>query len=161
MTFQLVDTEIEITNVVTIAQIVWQNAYKNIISQGQINYMLNKFLSKEAIKENIEEGYTYTLLLEDDVRIGFFAYKFSNDYLFLSKLYILPNFQHHGISKEVVDYLKRFKQPIRLTVNKQNKIAIKAYEKLKFKRIESVVTDIGSGYVMDDYIYELGVDKNV
>ena len=29
-----------------------------------------------------------------------------------------------------------------------------AYEKLGFIRTSSVETDIGNGYVMDDYIYE-------
>ena len=39
-----------------------------------------------------------------------------------------------------------------LTVNKGNKRAIRAYEKSGFSITESVVTDIGHGFVMDDYI---------
>ncbi len=156
MYFELVDTDIEISNISTIAQIIWPIAYKDILESNQIKYMLDKFLSINAIHENIKDGYTYVLIKENDIRMGFFAYKFINDHIFLSKLYILPKFQKLGIAKSVISHLKNFNQPIRLTVNKYNKIAIMVYEKLGFKRIDSVVTDIGSGFVMDDYIYEKG-----
>lgn len=43
---------------------------------------------------------------------------------------------------------------IQLTVNKHNINSINAYKKWGFKTIDSVVTDIGSGFVMDDYIME-------
>jgi RimJ/RimL family protein N-acetyltransferase len=46
---------------------------------------------------------------------------------------------------------------IALTVNKNNTDSIKAYEKMGFKNVGSVITDIGSGFVMDDFMmsYEL------
>ena len=43
---------------------------------------------------------------------------------------------------------------IYLTVNKQNLISISVYEKLGFLRARDLVTDIGSGFVMDDYVME-------
>ena len=43
---------------------------------------------------------------------------------------------------------------IRLTVNINNVNAIKAYEKLGFKNVGPLVTDIGNGFVMDDYQME-------
>ena len=41
---------------------------------------------------------------------------------------------------------------IRLTVNKNNKKTINAYLKYRFAIIDKAVTDIGNGFVMDDYI---------
>ena len=41
MKFENVDTEFEYQNVNMIATITWQNAYKEILSNSQINYMLN------------------------------------------------------------------------------------------------------------------------
>ena len=43
---------------------------------------------------------------------------------------------------------------ITLTVNKYNLPAICIYEKVGFNRVDSIETDIGNGYVMDDYVYE-------
>ena len=41
-----------------------------------------------------------------------------------------------------------------LTVNKHNELAIRAYRGTGFDVIDSVETDIGEGFVMDDYIME-------
>ena len=46
---------------------------------------------------------------------------------------------------------------ITLTVNKYNFVAVCAYEKLGFTRIGEAETDIGDGYIMDDYLYEFEV----
>ena len=49
------------------------------------------------------------------------------------------------------------KSEVYLTVNKHNDHAIDVYKKKGFTVTDEVVTDIGGGYVMDDYImtYEL------
>jgi ribosomal protein S18 acetylase RimI-like enzyme len=39
-----------------------------------------------------------------------------------------------------------------LTVNKRNSKAIAAYERNGFTITESIVVDIGGGFVMDDYV---------
>ena len=44
---------------------------------------------------------------------------------------------------------------IRLTVNRNNRDAISAYEKLGFEVVNESVTNIGNGFVMDDYIMEI------
>ena len=45
-----------------------------------------------------------------------------------------------------------------LTVNKGNVLGIRAYKGNGFKVIDAVETDIGQGFVMDDYIMEKRVD---
>jgi len=47
-----------------------------------------------------------------------------------------------------------------LTVNKNNRPAIRAYEKNGFAITDSVVTDIGQGFVMDDYIMKCFVKSD-
>jgi ribosomal protein S18 acetylase RimI-like enzyme len=43
-------------------------------------------------------------------------------------------------------------QGMYLTVNKYNEHAIDVYKHYGFEIVDSVVTDIGKGFVMDDYI---------
>lgn len=45
-------------------------------------------------------------------------------------------------------------ESIYLTVNKNNTNTISAYIKLGFEIVDSIITDIGSNFVMDDYIME-------
>jgi predicted GNAT family acetyltransferase len=42
-----------------------------------------------------------------------------------------------------------------LRVNKHNRVAIAAYERMGFANQGSIVSDIGSGFSMDDYLMEL------
>ncbi len=42
-----------------------------------------------------------------------------------------------------------------LTVNRRNERAIGAYRRAGFREVRAQVTDIGGGYVMDDYVMEL------
>ena len=152
MNYKLVETSNDINDVVMISSIIWPIAYKDILSVDQIKYMLSKYLSYDEITKSMKQGYTYVIFKDNNVRMGFMAYKFEPEYLFLSKLYILPTFQNHGIASKAIEYLTQYKEPIVLTVNKNNKDAIEKYIHLGFKQIDSVVTDIGNGYVMDDYI---------
>ncbi len=48
-----------------------------------------------------------------------------------------------------------------LSVNKRNAQAIAAYKRNGFVIAESVVTDIGGGFVMDDYVMAKGISANL
>ena len=50
--------------------------------------------------------------------------------------------------------LKNGKKAIWLTVNKYNDHTIDVYRHRGFQTVRSQVSDIGNGYVMDDYVME-------
>ena len=157
MIYKLVETDADIKDVEMMASIIWPITYKDILSTSQIKYMLNKYLSIEAINSSIEnDNYTYIVLYDDENnKIGFIGYQLSDDKVFLSKLYLLPNAQNKGYATKAISYLRQFELPIELTVNKYNKNAYEKYLHLGFKVIDSVVTDIGNDFVMDDYVMQL------
>lgn len=154
MNYKLIETEEEIKNIEMMASIIWPITYKDILSPNQIQYMLNKYLSSDAIKENIVQNNTYILLFDHDNKnkIGFATYLLTKDKIFLSKLYLLPLFQNQGYASMLIEFLKSYKMPIELTVNKKNKAAYEKYIHLGFKCINSIVTDIGNNFYMDDYV---------
>ena len=160
MNFLNVKSEEEIKNLVNLASEIWNEYWTIILSQSQINYMLDKFQSYEAIKNQINnERYIYNILEDNGNIIGYFGASIKDEYLFLSKLYIKKDFRGLGCGKVAFNKIKQIalknnKKLIRLTVNKNNLNTIKAYEKWGFETIEAVVTDIGNGFVMDDYIME-------
>ena len=41
-----------------------------------------------------------------------------------------------------------------LTVNKYNELGVRAYQGKGFETIDAVETDIGHGFIMDDFIME-------
>ena len=79
--------------------------------------------------------------------------------MFLSKLYVSEKYRGHGLPRAAFDFIADLcalegLDKIYLTVNKGNRHAIDVYKHFGFYEIDAVVTDIGCGYVMDDYILQ-------
>lgn len=137
---------------------IWREHYLDILGESQVDYMLEKFQSENAIKEQIKEGYEYYFIKEDSESIGYIGLLEKTDSLFLSKLYIKQEFRSKGIGKKAFNFVCRKCREaglnkIVLTVNKNNTDSIAFYEKIGLKKTDSAVCDIGGGFVMDDYIY--------
>ena len=141
------------------AKEVFIDYYTDLIGVKQSEYMVDLFLSEKAINKLIEEGAIFKLLLLDNEIIGFIEYQKQESKVFLSKLYIHKNYRNKGYGKilfnDCVQYTKSINlNKIYLTVNKYNTPSYNTYIHLGFKVIDSVINDIGNGYVMDDYIME-------
>ena len=156
-----VETDEQIKELATLAKEIWNEYSICFISQEQIDYMLEKFQSEQVMKDQMKfQRYQYYFLEEDGENIGYFGIQLQKDNLFLSKIYIKKDFRGKGDGKKaftnaIVPIAKELELPqITLTVNKYNLPSIMVYERLGFDRIKSQETDIGNGYVMDDYIYE-------
>ena len=162
MTFEeLTLNSAEIKKLVDMATVIWHEHYDGLEGEEQVDYMLNKFLSYEAINQQLKNGYVYDFVCVDGQRVGFMAYCIKPDCLYLSKLYLLKSERKKGYSKGMLAFLKERAKAanrtlIMLNVNKRND-AIKAYEALGFKRLKAEKIDIGGGYFMDDYVYGLEV----
>jgi GNAT superfamily N-acetyltransferase len=75
----------------------------------------------------------------------------------LHKLYLLPEMHGYGLGSHLLLHVERevcarSGRRLILSVNKRNARAIAAYRRNGFVIAESVVTDIGNGFVMDDYV---------
>ena len=139
-----------------LASIIWEEHYTKIIGSAQVTYMLNKYQTVAAIKNQAVEGYQYHLVYSNKIPVGYLSYNQKGNSLFLSKIYVLTLKRGKGIGKFMMDFLQEKAiehklQSISLTVNKQNTDAIRAYEKMGFVNTESLVTNIGGGFVMDDF----------
>ena len=149
-------------SVYAVAEPIWEQYYTPIIGEEQVEYMIEKFLSPDAIVEQINSGYEYFLFSYDYTFAGFAAIEERGEELFLSKLYIDQEFRGKGIGKymfqKFVEIAKmRNLKKIWLTCNRNNTNSIAIYEHLGFKKVREEVTDIGNGFVMDDFIFEYEV----
>jgi GNAT superfamily N-acetyltransferase len=154
-----VSTEHQIEIIEALAREIWTEHYIPIIGKEQVEYMLGRFQSPEAITEQIRSGAGYFLMAEDRVFIGYLAVETRGDELFLSKIYVKKSFRGKGHGKRAMHYIETLARERRLTkivltVNKNNAAALGAYEKLGFRNAGSLIQDIGGGFVMDDYKME-------
>lgn len=145
-----------------LAEKIWSEHYTSIIGHEQVEYMLMKFQSPNVIYNDIKSGrYSYYLAYDKAMPAGYLAVSFDKfkREIFLSKIYVDKSSRGKGIARKFIEMLKGASEgeysTIRLTVNKKNIDSINIYKKLGFEICDKAVTDIGNGFVMDDYIMRL------
>jgi ribosomal protein S18 acetylase RimI-like enzyme len=140
-----------------LARAIWTEHYTPIIGALQVEYMLTNIQSADKIFERMHSGEEYYMSYLYGRLIGYMAIKEETDRMFLSKLYIEKDFRGRGIASQFINLLidrakELGKEVIALTVNKNNITSISIYKNMGFAVEGELVTDIGGGYVMDDYV---------
>ncbi|PCI47917.1 MAG: GNAT family N-acetyltransferase [Moraxellaceae bacterium] len=166
-----VESPQEVDETAILAHEIWNEHFPNIIGQSQVDYMLDKFQSVDAISGQIKAGQLYYLIECHQEVVGYLSLLFQegvshteNSSIQLSKLYLLKNSRRQGVAKSVLVLVREIMRQqgakrLWLTVNKYNDGAIKAYQKLGFVKVGDVVKDIGASFVMDDFEMELLIDS--
>lgn len=165
MRIQEVITEQQLQQLAETANEVWHEFFPCILTDEQIDYMVEKFQSYKAMKEQLANGYEYYLFWVDGEIAGYTGIHPETDEetgqkkLFLSKLYLKKDFRGRGLASKAFEFLedyckKMHLDAIWLTVNRHNSHTIAVYEKKGFVTVREQVADIGQGYVMDDFVME-------
>jgi len=111
------------------------------------------------MKNQIKSGYSYYIIKYNKISVGYLSFNTEQNVIFLSKIYVLHNFRGKKIGKTAMSFVENMAKKlglskIQLGVNKYNVNTIQAYEKLGFKNIGPSITDIGGGFIMDDFKME-------
>ncbi len=159
--FRIVNTKDQFEEVSALAKEIWHKHYDSIIGSAQVDYMIERFQSPKAMEKQIQsDGYHYYRIDNGNTIAGYFAFQIQEDALFLSKIYMDEAYRGRNYSRRVVEFLSKICRKenlnkIWLTVNRNNISSIAIYEKLGFVKVKTLVSDIGSGYVMDDFVMEI------
>jgi ribosomal protein S18 acetylase RimI-like enzyme len=167
----------------SISERTWPSTYGHIISQEQINFMLDWMYSDESLATQMNTGcefYIASIKKEDGQwdEIGFCSVspddekvekegesnnateksEKSSSYK-LNKLYVLPSAQGTGAGKALLNQAIAIAKvagssSIFLQVNKHNN-AYNFYLKQGFIKETEFKFDIGNGFYMDDYVMRL------
>ena len=158
-----------------IARATWPDTFAGILTSLQIEYMLERMYRPEAIAEQVGEGHVFHLLLAPDrlsaseysgqpaIRyrpVGYVSHQL--DYLpgttKIHKIYLLPATQGVGYGRLLLNHVETIvrrtgQERLRLDVNYQNR-AVTFYEHLGFTKLDRFDTDIGNGFLMEDWRME-------
>ena len=139
----------------------WPDAYGKIVTQEQLDYMLEKIYDITSLQHQQENlGHRFIVAVdESNNSIGFASfstYENQNNHHRLHKLYVLPNQQSKGIGKSMLDSIyseikKNGAGSIELNVNRYNN-ALAFYQKLGYEILREEDIDIGGGFFMNDYV---------
>lgn len=160
LTLAKIETKQEIASLAELASDIWHEYFVGMISNEQIDYMVEKFQSYPALTDQIaNQGYEYYFMTVHGQPTGYVGIKQEESKLFLSKFYLQQEHRGKGYGSQAMELLtdicrSRNLGAIWLTVNRHNASTIAVYEKKGFKTIRTQVADIGNGFVMDDYVME-------
>ena len=150
----------DIDRLCALAAEIWRAHYPAIISAAQIEYMLAQRYNPALLREELQRGdIWWDQLLVGGRMAGFASYFVTGNAgeMKLDKLYVHPDHQRRGYGGMLLDRAVTIARAygygtLTLAVNKKNANAIAAYGKNGFQIRDSVVKEIGGGFVMDDYI---------
>lgn len=171
-TFEAVQTDEQQEQLAQLAGAIWNEYWPPIIGQDQTTYMVEQFQSLPAIKRDMaENAYEYWFVhAADDSSgeagriIGFTGGHNEEETkrFFISKIYLKAEERGKHFASDVIAFYEelcrqRGFDAMYLTVNKYNELGIRAYKGKGFKVIDAVESDIGEGFIMDDYIMEKSI----
>lgn len=144
-----------------LAYAIWPKAYGEILSEAQLDYMLENFYAIPSLEEQMNHHHVFLLAEENGVFYGFASYEINcnnSGKTKLHKIYVMPETQGKGVGKQLLSEIENAakeegNQYLFLNVNRYN-IAQEFYKKLGFEIVHEEDIDIGNGYLMEDYVME-------
>ena len=157
----------DLSEIQTIAGIAFPHTYAPLLSQEQIDYMMNLMYSTESLmKQMQEDGNTFFVARTKTKAVGFISIRpDGKDLYHIEKIYILPDFQKKHIGALLFAKAKDYaiqsnnNTPLRIQLNvNRNNPAVFFYKKRGMHVAENVDKEIGNGFQMNDYIMEIRVE---
>lgn len=143
-----------------VADAVWPVTFREVLSAGQIAYMMQMMYAPEVMDQEYDDGIRFYAVFEGDKPIGYLTWgHFAPGTAKLHKCYLLPEYQGQGIGSRMLTEARKYARDagcsrLRLNVNRHNTKAIRTYCRNGFKTIETVDKPIGNGFFMKDYVME-------
>lgn len=152
----------ELSIVHEIAHATWPDTFKDILSQEQIQYMLNWMYDLKQLENQFNQGHQFYVAELEEMPVGFIGIEPNypeKGITKIHKIYILPNKQGLGIGKKLIEYVKELSiqsemEGLLLNVNRFNK-AVDFYNAIGFYIVFEENIDIGNGFLMEDYVMKL------
>ena len=154
-------TEGDLETIRGLASEIWRSVYSLMLPPGQIEYMLKSGYSREALVDGVvDKAARYALLCLEGVPRGFASLRTSDDRpeeVMLDKLYLHPVNHGAGHGSRALKLLEKMAREemagtgMCLRVNRANSKAIRAYLRGGYAVTGRICTEIGEGFVMDDY----------
>ena len=164
ITFSEVRNDDDLRILADLASTIWHEYFPGIITDLQVDYMVEKYQSYDAVRQQITKGYEYYFVVEYGFVLGYIGILCEAEKLFLSKLYLKKEYRGKGVFNAMLAFCEeearsRGLNAMYLTVNRQNAPAVAVYRKKGFQIVAEKKADIGNGFFMDDYVMEKSLVK--
>ena len=158
----------DISDIPVINKLAWEvfpATYKELISEEQINLMMDWMYSPENLRKQMtEEGHIYYIAYEECEPAGYVSIQQEGENVFhLQKIYVLPYFQKSHLGRKLFEQaIRGIKElhpgPCRMELNvNRNNPALGFYKHMGMTKLREGDFPIGNGFYMNDYIMGLDI----
>ncbi|MGJ7032895.1 GNAT family N-acetyltransferase [Niabella hirudinis] len=140
-----------------LAQEIWPKAFEQILSQAQLDYMIQMMYAPAVLQSEMERGIEFYILRYNGKDSGYTAIEQKAPHSWkLHKIYLSQKLHGKGLGKYQLRNMENLvrvygAQELWLNVNRQNK-AVDFYKSQGYQIIKTEDIDIGNGYFMNDYV---------
>ena len=95
------------------AEVVFRNTYKTILSPEQMDYMMDWMYSLPNLEKQVSQGHTYYIAWLGDVPQGYVSVRKDSvdddgtEVWHLEKIYVMPSAQGTGLGHKLLDTVKQ------------------------------------------------------
>lgn len=151
--------------IIDLAEVVWIPTFEPMLPPDRLRYLFNFMYAPQKIRQQLSDpDHMFFILRQNQRDIGYSHLIFSDEWVKLEKIYLLPAMQGMGsglylLRSMISEAIEKERSQVRLQVNRANDKAIRFYQRFGFEIIASEDFDVGGGHVMDDYVMVLDVNN--
>ena len=138
---------------------IWVDYYSGFLDRIMVEYVVRLAQSEDAIKQQIQDGYLYSYIMDGTEKAGYFSFLPEGDTIYISKFYLSKASRGKGLGSKAMDSILEEGRSMGMKIaylraNKHNKLSLKFYERKGFVITEAILENIGEGFFLDDYRLE-------
>lgn len=142
-----------------LAQSLVPDSFKGVLNTSQVDFMIDRYYSQEALQDAIDEGMVYFIASVEGYDCGYVSViKHGPDLFLMQKIFIDTTKFNLGIGtmllNAVFDYVKKEhpgKCAIELIINKHNP-GLEFYEKHGMVKVRDKGLDMGDFYINEEVL---------
>jgi GNAT superfamily N-acetyltransferase len=147
----------ELSHVIMLAHRIWPEAYRNILSPEQIQNILLRIYTHDALRHEVESGHQFQVAYAGDMPVGYGSAYLDGDTIWLKKLYVDPHYQGQRIGRRLMHATVSPLLPateIRLLANSKNTPAHEFYMRAGFSKAGETPVQMGD-FTFTDFIFAM------
>lgn len=151
----------DISAIRDIAHKTWPHTFGTILSEEQIDYMLDMMYSVSSLTKQMQKGHRFILVASGNRYVGYASCEFNYraaPVTKIHKIYVLPELQGQGAGRLLMERITELAKAhnntrLSLNVNRFN-TAADFYRKTGFIKVAEENIPIGKGFFMEDFVME-------
>ena|SRR5579872_1176197 len=158
------NTREQLQTIEVLARRIVPDFYATYFDIAAAEWLVDNGHTVPVLEAQAKKGYRHYLIESEGKFVGYFALLAEGGMLKLSHFYVLEEFRGHGFGQLAMDFIvgeavAAKARCVELLVLRRNKATVAFYRKNGFFPVAEVLTRLGNGAVLEDYLMRKEIEK--